>query len=270
MEIYNPTYNSETNKIVAYLLPEPETLTLACCCGDYNPISGENNTKCFAHYEYENSRIEIEVDNELRDFLNIQYIGLDINNIMDMIDVSKPECDGSCYGECVNEYTAKLKQVDKATESKMDKEIEKYSNKIHDLCLHGVLYPKNIVVTSISALITECLDQQTKHLTEQLKQKSLESYLRLDKIDELQKQLAESDSYIKECLNNDNAMIKHLETKLAEKEKESIEFAEWIFNNTASKFGSKLRNYWVGGLLHGEYDTKQLYEIFTNQLTTNK
>lgn len=46
---------------------------------------------------------------------------------------------------------------------------------------------------------------------------------------------------------------------------EAVEFAEWIFNNTTNIYGSKLRHYYVNGLLHGTYDLVSLYEIFKNQ-----
>lgn len=46
---------------------------------------------------------------------------------------------------------------------------------------------------------------------------------------------------------------------------EAVEFVEWILDNTAGVLGTKQRNYYVKGLLHGKYTTKQLYEIFKNQ-----
>ena len=46
---------------------------------------------------------------------------------------------------------------------------------------------------------------------------------------------------------------------------EAVDFAEWILDNTAGVLGTKQRNYYVKGLLHGKYTTKQLYEIFKNQ-----
>lgn len=78
----------------------------------------------------------------------------------------------------------------------------------------------------------ELFEEQTKHLIEQLDYadklleksflgKSREYVQGLEsKVEQLTEQLAESDNYIKECLNNDNAIIKHLENRIAEKEKE--------------------------------------------------
>ncbi len=94
MEIYNPTYNSETNKIVAYL----------------------ENPKTF--FGWENSKIEISVDDELRDLLssNTKVWSNYLETIMDKIEIYN-NCCGRCLDteECDERpyrYSAKLKQVD--------------------------------------------------------------------------------------------------------------------------------------------------------------
>ncbi len=53
-------------------------------------------------------------------------------------------------------------------------------------------------------------------------------------------------------------IVKFKQPKQVE-EIEAVEFAEWII------YGSKLRHYYVNGLLHGTYDLVSLYEIFKNQ-----
>ena len=122
IQINNPTYNSTTNKIDAYLLPDPNG-------EDYminKQISFDEWDLVFDKELYEsdklkwqNSKIEISVDNELRGVI-IGYIlklGVfkDLTPIMDSIEVSN-NCCGRCIegmDECKITYIAKLKQVDK-------------------------------------------------------------------------------------------------------------------------------------------------------------
>jgi hypothetical protein len=57
-----------------------------------------------------------------------------------------------------------------------------------------------------------------------------------------------------------------LNEDVIEERNNTIEFAEWILDNTSQILGSRLRSYYVGGLLHGEYTTQELYEIFKKQI----
>lgn len=127
MEIHNPTYNSETNKIVAYLLPKPKKL------GNYSKYYEKLK-------DYKNSRIEIEVDDELREFIE-NYIGdvwnYDITPIMDRIEVKEimPKLQSvGQFKKCT--YKAKLKQVDKVEESQ-----EKTFNDLIDFGFKIIVMP---------------------------------------------------------------------------------------------------------------------------------
>ena len=202
MEIYNPTYNSEKNKIVAYL----------------------ENPKTF--FGWENSKIEIEVDDELKKYiLNTSInarlknnVNIDITPIMDRIEISKQECDGSCFGECVNEYTAKLKQVDKVVESKMDKET------IKGKLLNEYINAKHTQEECVGFI--DGYDVATKLLTEQLDKYKTIAESESVRADNLQEQLANLQSKLtlseeKVKLNYNSAV--EFEKQLAEKEKELSE-----------------------------------------------
>lgn len=69
---------------------------------------------------------------------------------------------------------------------------------------------------------------------------------------------------VTDIVKDNNGVITFKQPKQVE-EIEAVEFAEWILDNTAGVIGTKQRNYYVKGLLHGKYTTKQLYEIFKNQ-----
>ncbi len=68
---------------------------------------------------------------------------------------------------------------------------------------------------------------------------------------------------VTDIISDNNGVITFKQPKQVE-EIEAVEFAEWILDNTAGVIGTKQRNYYVKGLLHGKYTTKQLYEIFKN------
>lgn len=72
-------------------------------------------------------------------------------------------------------------------------------------------------------------------------------------------------SLIKECDFSGLPLDIWIEDKFGKPKSEANEavlFAEWILDNTSQILGSRLRSYYVGGLLHGEYTTQELYEIF--------
>lgn len=130
MKVYNAKYDSTTNKIVAYLLPEPKP------GGKYfnppfdsdtvpRPYEGTLDIVRFQSdkKEWQNSKIEISVDDDLREFIHKKYMYdvtksikfYDLTTIMDSIDVSK--CDKCFHIQggmlspdcCHNYYTAKIK-----------------------------------------------------------------------------------------------------------------------------------------------------------------
>ena len=91
----------------------------------------------------------------------------------------------------------------------MSKEgIEKYSNKIHEVCLAGVLYPKETVIKTISALVNEYADQQTKELQE-----------RVEKLEKI------NDKGYKLCLDKDD-VINKLQAKIDELEKDNENYKQ--------------------------------------------
>lgn len=121
MKIYNPTYNSSTNTIIAYLLPEPK-LDIQCVCD-------RPTTMCSDHYSFENSKIQISVDDELREFVENYLILKGASNINLIFDISlitdrieSIEIKQSLYNShkpklIDSKYTAKLKQVDKVEDN---------------------------------------------------------------------------------------------------------------------------------------------------------
>ena len=103
MKLHNPTYNSETNKIVA---------------------------------ELNGASIEIEVDDELKEFVEREFLlnamktyNPDITPIMDRIEVTENKKDYSgnvSFNDLTPTYIAKLKQVDKVEDNEMVSKTEMF------------------------------------------------------------------------------------------------------------------------------------------------
>lgn len=87
-------------------------------------------------------------------------------------------------------------------------EIEKYGNKIHEVCLAGVLYPKETVIKTIAALVNEYADQQTKELQKELNDKlylcqqyAFDEHLLKDKVKYLQAKIDELEKGYEDIYN---------------------------------------------------------------------